>query len=332
MLVAGLANPTNSIVWKGNTTAMSIYTCQICQKECKNLANHLILKHKITNTEEYYKQHILIDKNISCPCCYINSRKFINFIKGYSKTCSQTCAIHYQWSILDDGSRKELNRIRLKNNKYSKGRPKGSKNINPYPMTEKVIEKLKNNPPPNWLGKKKSDETKEKHRISRNKYFDNGGKVTAPRKGIFKPANPQKYKGNSSNIIYRSSWEFKFMMAIDNSPEVIEWQSEEFCIGYISPITNKPRRYFPDFLIKRKEPNGNIITTLIEIKPKSQSIPPSKPKKQTKGYVKQVTEFVTNQAKWEAAKKYCSEKGWKFKVLNEDDLGINYKHYKKKSK
>ena len=30
-------------------------------------------------------------------------------------------------------------------------------------------------------------------------------------KGLFKPLNPQKYKGNHKNIIYRSSWEKRFM-------------------------------------------------------------------------------------------------------------------------
>ena len=40
-------------------------------------------------------------------------------------------------------------------------------------------------------------------------------------KGIFKPRNPQKYKGNPTNIIYRSSWELKMMSHFDGHPNII---------------------------------------------------------------------------------------------------------------
>ena len=34
-------------------------------------------------------------------------------------------------------------------------------------------------------------------------------------KGIYKPSNPKKYKGDQHNIIYRSLWERKFMNYCD---------------------------------------------------------------------------------------------------------------------
>ena len=34
-------------------------------------------------------------------------------------------------------------------------------------------------------------------------------------KGIYRPSNPKKYKGDSKNIIYRSLWERKFMNYCD---------------------------------------------------------------------------------------------------------------------
>jgi len=46
-------------------------------------------------------------------------------------------------------------------------------------------------------------------------------------KGKFRPKNPNKYKGNPSNIIYRSLLERRFMVYLDNNPSILKWQSEE---------------------------------------------------------------------------------------------------------
>ena len=51
-------------------------------------------------------------------------------------------------------------------------------------------------------------------------------------KGKFHPKNPGKYRGNTSNIIYRSMWELRFMRYLDSHPHVIEWASEEIIIPY----------------------------------------------------------------------------------------------------
>ena len=72
-------------------------------------------------------------------------------------------------------------------------------------------------------------------------------------KGIYRPSNPKKYKGDSQNIIYRSLWERKFMNYCDLNENVLEWASEEFWIPYKDPTTNRVRRYFPDFFIKYKD-------------------------------------------------------------------------------
>jgi hypothetical protein len=141
-------------------------------------------------------------------------------------------------------------------------------------------------------------------------------------KGKYKPSYPQKYKGDSSNIIYRSLWERKFCVYCDLNENVLEWQSEEKCVPYRSPIDNRIHRYFPDFLIKVKEPDGSIKKYMIEIKPKKQTVPPPKPKRQTKGYISEVYEYAKNQSKWEAAREWCADRGYEFKVITEDDLGI----------
>ena len=141
-------------------------------------------------------------------------------------------------------------------------------------------------------------------------------------KGRYRPSNPKKYKGDSSNIIYRSLWERKFMVYCDNQTKILEWGSEEIVLPYRSPIDNKVHRYFPDFYIKVKESNGKIKRYIIEIKPKKQTFEPKFKKKKTKGYIYEVYEYAKNQAKWKAAEEFCKDRMWEFKVLTEDELGI----------
>jgi len=112
------------------------------------------------------------------------------------------------------------------------------------------------------------------------------------------------------------------MKYCDLNENVIEWANEEMYVWYRSPIDGKPHRYFPDFLIKVKESNGKIKKYMIEIKPKKQTTPPPKPQRQTKGYINEAYEYARNQAKWEAAKDWCKDRGYEFKVITEDELGI----------
>jgi len=58
--------------------------------------------------------------------------------------------------------------------------------------------------------------------------------TTRGHKGRFRPKNPSKYKGDPSNIIYRSLWEFKFFRYVDMHPDIIWWQSEEVIVPYYS--------------------------------------------------------------------------------------------------
>ena len=141
-------------------------------------------------------------------------------------------------------------------------------------------------------------------------------------KGRYRPSNPKKYRGDSSNIIYRSLWERKFMVYCDNQTKILEWGSEEIVLPYRSPIDNKVHRYFPDFYIKVKESNGKIKRYIIEIKPKKQTVEPKMKKRKTKGYIYEVYEYAKNQAKWKAAEEFCKDRMWEFKVLTEDELGI----------
>ena len=141
-------------------------------------------------------------------------------------------------------------------------------------------------------------------------------------KGKYYPSFPRKYKGDPTNIIYRSLWERKFMVYCDKNQNILEWASEEIAIPYRSPIDNRVHRYFPDFYMKVKEMNGKIKRYMIEVKPSKQTKPPTKPKRQTKGYIREAYEYAKNQAKWKMAREFCADRQWEFKVVTEKELGI----------
>ena len=142
--------------------------------------------------------------------------------------------------------------------------------------------------------------------------------------GLFKPKNPHKYKGDPSNIVYRSSWELKFMLYLDGHQDVVWWKSEEVIIPYKSPVDGRWHRYFPDFLVQVRKPDGKLETSLIEIKPAAQTVEPVKKAKKTKRYIQEVFTWGVNSSKWKAAEEYCKDRGWKFKILTEKELGIKW--------
>lgn len=141
-------------------------------------------------------------------------------------------------------------------------------------------------------------------------------------KGKFTPKYPEKYRGNPTNVIYRSLWELKVMRYFDSHPGVIEWASEEVIIPYVSPIDNRVHRYFPDFYVKMKNREGIIETLIIEVKPSAQTKEPQVQEKRTRRYIKEVYTYGINQAKWQAAEEFCKDRRWQFKVMTEKELGI----------
>lgn len=141
-------------------------------------------------------------------------------------------------------------------------------------------------------------------------------------KGKFIPRNVSKYRGDYRNIIYRSSWELKFMKYCDLNKNILEWGSEEIVIPYRSPLDGRVHRYFVDFYIRVKDINGNIQKYLIEVKPKKQTKEPKVQKKMTKKYIYEVTEYAKNQAKWNAAREYCDDRNYKFMLITEDELKV----------
>ena len=138
--------------------------------------------------------------------------------------------------------------------------------------------------------------------------------------GKYRPTNPRKYKGDPTNVIYRSLWERKFMQWCDLNSNIMEWGSEEFFIPYRSPVDKRVHRYFPDFYIKYVNSKGQAIREIIEVKPKSQCKPPPVPKRQTRKFKQKVLTYIINQAKFKAAEEFCKDRKMGFRILTEDHL------------
>ena len=133
--------------------------------------------------------------------------------------------------------------------------------------------------------------------------------------GYFDKYNPVKYVGERP-IIYRSSWELKFMQICEFNGSVKKWSSEQICITYTmierdknGKQIEKKHHYYPDFVVELV--NGKKY--LIEIKPESQS-----PKSLTA--IKNSFIMYKNAMKWKAALEWCKINDYEFKVVSEKHL------------
>lgn len=153
--------------------------------------------------------------------------------------------------------------------------------------------------------------------------------------GDYSLKNPSKYKG-SKTPRYKSSFEERIFWWCDMNENVLEWSYEsipiqyDFIVSETAPlheqqlVDGQSHRYFPDVLAKIKDNDGNIVNYILEIKPYSQTIKPTEPKKKTKKswnkYLNALQEYLKNAKKWEAAEKYAKSKGMIFRVITERSL------------
>ena len=135
-------------------------------------------------------------------------------------------------------------------------------------------------------------------------------------KGKYRIKKPEKYAGDTSNVVFRSLWERNAFRWCENNPKVKLWNSEGVVVPYKCSIDNKLHRYFVDLLIEME--NKKIF--LVEIKPKNQSMPPKKKSRKTKRYINEALTFSRNQDKWNAADKFAKHNGWQFQVWTKETL------------
>lgn len=113
------------------------------------------------------------------------------------------------------------------------------------------------------------------------------------------------------------------MVDFDNDPNVDWWKSEEQAILYFDKSRGYHGHYYPDFIVHYAASNE---TVMYEIKPFKETVPPiNSPKSPRKRLLKEALTYVKNQCKWEAARKWCASRNYKFIILTEKELFPNVK-------
>ena len=84
---------------------------------------------------------------------------------------------------------------------------------------------------------------------------------------------------------------------------------------YRNPLPGKATVYVPYCFISYADRNGKQRAELIEVKPDNQTTLESAGRNKYKQ-----AQVVLNMAKWEAAKKWCKDKGLYFRVVTEKDI------------
>jgi hypothetical protein len=145
------------------------------------------------------------------------------------------------------------------------------------------------------------------------------------RHGLFNPQNPDKYIGDLHKIIYRSSWEQRFCSYCDRNEKILKWSSEPLAIDYWNPLDKKMHKYYVDFYIKTLREDGTHQEWIIEIKPESQTQKPiyegkNMTLKKLESYNYSMKVWITNQAKFKAAREWARIRGFRFGVVDEKFL------------
>jgi hypothetical protein len=138
------------------------------------------------------------------------------------------------------------------------------------------------------------------------------------RQGYYKLQNPEKYVGDKNKIRYMSSWELSVHKFFDITPSILHWNSEGIRVPYYKPTDGKIHTYLPDYWVEYQKKDGTIIQELIEVKPKKQTRK-SRVKDPKRKLYEDIT-YAVNLAKWTAAKKYATDRGWGFRILTEKDI------------
>jgi hypothetical protein len=100
-------------------------------------------------------------------------------------------------------------------------------------------------------------------------------------------------------FVYRSGWELKYALYLDESADVVSYLYEPYPVEYVSNLkTGKRRKYWPDFEVTMRD--GTVV--LVEIKPK-----------------KKLT-LLMNIKKFAAASAMCASRGINFCIVTEVNL------------
>ena len=140
------------------------------------------------------------------------------------------------------------------------------------------------------------------------------------KKGLFRPRHPAKYRGDVNNIVYRSSWEESVKTFLEYNTTIESWGSEIIAIPYRKPTTGRIHKYYPDFWVKYKNKDGNIVQEVIEVKPEKETRQPTTVGKTKKTQLYEAITWSINTSKWKSAKLFCDKYNMKFRILTERQI------------
>lgn len=270
-------------------------TCPICNKEFRTLNSHIHFKHKLS-TEEFLSK-------------YPNTKLVSDSIKrDVSKSCkSSGCGKWMKGYKFSDERKKQYTEMNSGENNpfYGKTHSEKTRKL----MSENHADFTgENNPLVKWL----SEDEKNREEYSRimKAAWDDPKKYTMLCKRNSKSIEKAILNGNHnpySNCLhgwfsskkfgkkfyYQSSYELDFLEFCERSDKVCSLQKVNFSIPYKDDC-GKEHNYFPDFVVNEK--------VVVEIKPKT------------------MLGYNNNREKIEYAKKFCRDRGYKYKLLMEEEL------------
>ena len=128
------------------------------------------------------------------------------------------------------------------------------------------------------------------------------------KQGYIRRDSCKKYFGEGP-IIFRSSYERKFVAWLESCDKVSRWTSENVSIPYLW-VDGKMHRYYPDYFVEMVD--GSRI--LVEIKPYNQTHQPVNVNEYN------LREWSKNKSKWEAALEFCKRNNMKFQIITEKTI------------
>jgi len=159
------------------------------------------------------------------------------------------------------------------------------------------------------------------------------------KQGNFIPKNKDRVLklNNEGGIYYRSGLEYKFMIYLDNHPDVIQWCGE--CISVPYQLTHfengnakiKNHTYYVDFFYRMKYADGSIKEVVVEVKPQQEYnmvqalkegklVVPEKGTKKLKNFEFTLKMAHKNMAKWNTIIEWCNKKGYEFIIITDKHL------------
>ena len=141
------------------------------------------------------------------------------------------------------------------------------------------------------------------------------------KQGYYDISRSTKYFGPRP-CIYRSSWEWKYMLLCERSENIMKWSSEPFTIPYLCLETGRTRQYNLDFYVITDKNEHQLI----EIKPLKEVSEAEQFGKvfkliidpvAKKRYVMSNKVAAKNWSKWRHTKQFCKERDWRFVIVTE---------------